>query len=84
MKWAFFLDKYHLPKLNQDQVTYLNSPILPEEVEAVKVSQPALILLLFCLSLVPYTPSLSLPSPLSPCDHGQPLCLYFLLLSAFL
>jgi hypothetical protein len=22
-----FLDKYHIPKLNQDQVNYLNSPI---------------------------------------------------------
>ena len=79
-----FLNRYHLPKLNQDQVNYLNSPIIPKEVEALKASQPALTLLLSCLSLPPCAPPLSLPSPLSPCDHGQPLCLYFLLLSAFL
>jgi hypothetical protein len=28
-----FLDRYHLPKLNQDQVNYWNSPIAPKEVE---------------------------------------------------
>jgi hypothetical protein len=30
-----FLDRYHLPKVNQDQVNYLNSPIIPKEIEAV-------------------------------------------------
>ena len=36
-----FLDTYHLPILNQYQVNYLNSPINPNEIEAVmKVSQP--------------------------------------------
>jgi len=29
------LDRYHLPKLNQDQVNYLNSPISVKEIEAV-------------------------------------------------
>jgi hypothetical protein len=24
-----FLDRYYLPKFNQDQVSYLNSPIIP-------------------------------------------------------
>jgi hypothetical protein len=27
-----FLDCYHKPKLNQDQVNYLNSPIIPTEI----------------------------------------------------
>ena len=30
-----FLDRYHLPKLNQDQVNHLNSPITPKETETV-------------------------------------------------
>jgi hypothetical protein len=30
-----FLDRYHLPKLNQDQVNYLKSPITPKEIEAI-------------------------------------------------
>ena len=30
-----FLDRYQLPKLNQDQVNDLNSPIYPKEIEAV-------------------------------------------------
>ena len=30
-----FLDRYQAPKLNQDQVNYLNSPISPKEIEAV-------------------------------------------------
>jgi hypothetical protein len=30
-----FLDRYHLPKLNQNQVNCLNSPITPKEIEAV-------------------------------------------------
>ena len=33
MDW--FLDKYHLPKLNQDQVNNLNRPVSREELEAV-------------------------------------------------
>ena len=30
-----FLDRYQVPKLNQEQVNYLNSTITPKEVEAV-------------------------------------------------
>jgi hypothetical protein len=30
-----FLDRYQLPKLNQEQVNYLNSPITPKETEAI-------------------------------------------------
>jgi hypothetical protein len=30
-----FLDRYQVPKLNQDQVNDLNSPISPKELEAV-------------------------------------------------
>jgi hypothetical protein len=30
-----FLDRYCLPKLNQEQVNYLNIPIIPKEIEAV-------------------------------------------------
>ena len=30
-----FLDKSHIPKLNQDQINYLNRPIAPVEIEAV-------------------------------------------------
>ena len=30
-----FLDKYHIPKLNQDQVNSLNRPVRREELEAV-------------------------------------------------
>jgi len=30
-----FLERYHLPKLNQDQENYLNSSITPKEIEAV-------------------------------------------------
>jgi hypothetical protein len=30
-----FLDKYQVPKLNQDQVINLNSPMSPKEIEAV-------------------------------------------------
>ena len=33
MDW--FLDKYHIPKLNQDQVNNLNRPVSREELEAV-------------------------------------------------
>jgi hypothetical protein len=35
-----FLDRYHLPKLNHDQVNYLNSPIMLKEIEAVIRSLP--------------------------------------------
>ena len=35
-----FLDRYHVPKLNQDQVNDLNSPISPKEIEAVINSLP--------------------------------------------
>jgi dsRNA-specific ribonuclease len=35
-----FLDIYQEPKLNQDQVNDLNSPISPNEIEAVKSSLP--------------------------------------------
>ena len=35
-----FLDRYHVPKLNQDQVNDLNIPISPKEIEAIIVSQP--------------------------------------------
>jgi hypothetical protein len=36
-----FLDRYQVPKLNQDQVNNLNSPISPIEIEAVINSLPA-------------------------------------------
>ena len=36
-----FLDRYEVPKLNQDQFNYLNSPISPKEIEAVINSLPA-------------------------------------------
>jgi hypothetical protein len=35
-----FLDRYQVPKLNQDQVNDLNSPIFPKELEAVINSLP--------------------------------------------
>jgi hypothetical protein len=35
-----FLDRYQLPKLNQDQVNDLNSPISSKEIEAVINSLP--------------------------------------------
>ena len=35
-----FLDKYQVPKLNQDQINDLNSPITPREIEAVINSLP--------------------------------------------
>ena len=34
------LDRYHIPKLNQDQINYLNSPISPKEIEVVIYSLP--------------------------------------------
>jgi hypothetical protein len=30
-----FLDRYQIPKLNQEQINDLNSPIAPKEIEAV-------------------------------------------------
>jgi hypothetical protein len=30
-----FLDRYQIPKLNQDQINHLNGPITPKEIEAV-------------------------------------------------
>jgi hypothetical protein len=30
-----FLDRYQIPKLNQDQINHLNTPIIPKEIEAV-------------------------------------------------
>ena len=35
-----FLDRCHIPKLSQNQVNYLNSPITPKEIEAVIKSLP--------------------------------------------
>ena len=35
-----FLERYQVPKLNQDQVSDLNSPISPKEIEAVINSLP--------------------------------------------
>jgi hypothetical protein len=36
-----FLDRYHLPKLNQDQVNDLHSPITPKAIDSViEISQP--------------------------------------------
>jgi hypothetical protein len=35
-----FLDRYQVPKLNQDQIIDLNSPISPKEIEAVINSLP--------------------------------------------
>ena len=35
-----FLDRYHVPKLNQDEVDDVNSPISPKEIEAVINSLP--------------------------------------------
>jgi hypothetical protein len=35
-----FLDKYQMPKLNQEQINHLNSPINPKEIEVVIKSLP--------------------------------------------
>jgi hypothetical protein len=35
-----FLDKYHIPKLNQEQVNYLNTPITAKEKEIVIKNYP--------------------------------------------
>jgi hypothetical protein len=36
-----FLDRYQVPKLTQDQVNDLNSPISPKEIEAANNSLPS-------------------------------------------
>jgi hypothetical protein len=30
-----FLDRYQVPKSNQDEINHLNSPITPKEIEAI-------------------------------------------------
>ena len=35
VKMDNLLDRYQVPKLNQDQINSLNSPISPKEIEAV-------------------------------------------------
>ena len=35
-----FLERYQVPKLNQDQINHLNSPITPKEMGAVIKSLP--------------------------------------------
>jgi hypothetical protein len=35
-----FVDIYQIPKLNQDQINHLNSPITPKEIEVVIKSLP--------------------------------------------
>ena len=35
-----FLNRYQIPKLNQDQINHLNSPINPKGIEAVIKSLP--------------------------------------------
>ena len=35
-----FLNRYQVPKLNQDQINHLNSPIAPKEIEVVIKSLP--------------------------------------------
>ena len=30
-----FLDRYQVPKLNQDQINDLNSPVFPKEIEVI-------------------------------------------------
>ena len=36
-----FLERYHVPKLNQDQINDLNSPIFPKDIEAAINSLPS-------------------------------------------
>jgi hypothetical protein len=31
----YFLERHQVPKLNQDQINHLNSPIIPKEIETV-------------------------------------------------
>jgi hypothetical protein len=40
MKWTNFLDRYQVPKLNQDQINDVNSFISPKVIEAVINSLP--------------------------------------------
>jgi hypothetical protein len=40
-KMENFLDRYQVPKLNQDKIKDHNSPIYPKEIEAVINSIPA-------------------------------------------
>ena len=40
MKWTNFLDRYQVPKINEDHINDLNSPISPKEIEAVINSLP--------------------------------------------
>jgi hypothetical protein len=35
-----FLDKYQIPKLNQDQINHVNTPVTRKEIEAVSKSLP--------------------------------------------
>ncbi|EGW07029.1 Retrovirus-related Pol polyprotein LINE-1 [Cricetulus griseus] len=35
-----FLDRFHLPRLNQEQISNLNRPITPNEIEAIIRSLP--------------------------------------------
>jgi hypothetical protein len=35
-----FIDRFQVPKLNQDQINYLNSPITPKEIETVSYTLP--------------------------------------------
>jgi hypothetical protein len=35
-----FLDRYHLPKVNQDHVNYLNIPITPKEMDIIIKNLP--------------------------------------------
>jgi hypothetical protein len=36
----YFLDRYQVPKSNQDQINHLNSPITPRKIKAVTKSLP--------------------------------------------
>jgi hypothetical protein len=35
-----FIDRYQVPKLNQDEINHLNSPITPKEIESVIKNLP--------------------------------------------
>jgi len=36
-----FLDRYHIPKLNQEQVNFLNRPIFHKEIEEIIKNLPS-------------------------------------------
>jgi len=36
-----FLDRYQVPKLNQEQINHLNNPITPKEIQAVTKDLPS-------------------------------------------